>query len=259
MTSLLAAAGLVAFAGCGGEGAGEACGNGKVEGAELCDDGTQPGTIGAGACTGTCTWQEHGPGGTGSAMYPAVAMNPAGDYVLAWRAADAEADENIWAAAYRASGALAVPPFQVNVGAAGYQQYPTVGIDGDGRFVVAWHTDPLSPGATEGNVWMRAFDADGAPLTGDVQLNTYTDGPQTNANVAVSPSGTLVAAWSSYGQDGDLTGVYAVLGDSSGQIQTAEPFQVNTETANTQENPWVGLAADGRFVIAWESTGQESS
>jgi hypothetical protein len=192
-------------------------------------------------------------------MFPAVAMNAAGDYVLAWRGADLSDDENIFAAAYAASGALRVPPFQVNQEAAGNQQYPSVALDAQGRFVVAWQTDPQSTGALDGNVWMRAFDEAGTPLTGDQALNTWSEDRQTKPSLAINGQGTLVAAWTSAGQDGDLTGVYARLGDAGGQLHAEAPFRVNTEVVNSQENPAVGLSEDGRFVIAWESRGQEVS
>lgn len=250
---------LLIAAGCGGGKAGPECGNAELEGVELCDDGTMAGTLGAGPCTGECTWQEWSPGGGESAMYPSVAMNAVGDYVLAWRGVVAADDEDVWAAAYSAGGLLTVPPFAVNLRRGGNQQYPSVGIDDQGRFVVAWQTDPQSMGAEDGNVWLRAFDAAGAPLTGDVQLNTWSDDRQSKPSLALNGQGALVVAWTSAGQDGDLTGVYARLGDAAGQLDPAEPFQVNTEVVNLQENPAVGLSPDGRFVVAWESRGQEST
>lgn len=244
---------------CGG-GTGEpVCGNGRLEGQELCDDGTLQGSFTDGPCSSECLWKEYGPSAAGSAMYPSVAMNSRGDFVLAWRGADSSDDEDIFAAAYAASGALLVPPFQVNQRSTGNQQYPSAAMDDQGRFLVAWQTDPQSTGAEDGNVWVRAFEATGAPLSGDLQLNTWTEGRQSRPSLAVNGQGILVAAWTSAGQDGDLTGVYARMGDSSGNLSQGEPQRVNTEIVNSQENPSVAIAPSGLFVIAWESRGQEST
>lgn len=244
-----------AWTGCGGSGA--KCGNGKAEAGEQCDDGASL----TGACTSQCTWQEFDPdsSGSGSNMYPAVAMNQAGDFVVAWRAADGQMDEDIWVAAYGANGKVTVPAFRVNEQTAGYQQHPMVAIDGQGNFAVVWQIDPMSAGATNENVWMRAFGPDGTPHTGDVQLNTWTGGWQSRPHIAMNEAGALVAVWTSNLQDGDLTGVFARMGDSTGQLAAAEPFQVNTAWDNAEEAPWVGIAADGKFVIAWEAVGQEST
>jgi hypothetical protein len=253
----------LAVMGCGSSPS-AVCGNGVVEGAELCDNGTQSGTIAGGACTSTCTWQEYNPdtASTGSAIRPRVAMNQAGQYVVVWQASGGSDayGQDIYAAVFGASGSLLMPAFRVNELTTVDQEYPTVAIAGDGRFVVAWHTiDPYGGHEDLDNVSLRAFLPDGLPATEELQVNTFTAGRQNFVGVAVNEPGDLVIAWSSDGQDTDLTGVYATLGTVDGQLLEAEPFQVNTEVANLQEKPNVGLADDGKFVITWESTGQESS
>ncbi|MFH2006468.1 MAG: hypothetical protein ABI333_07780 [bacterium] len=253
----------LAVAGCSSS-PGAVCGNGVVEGAELCDNGTQPGSLGGGACTSTCTWQEYNPdtAGTGNAIRPSVAMNRAGQYVVVWQASGGTGAEgqDIYAAVFGASGSLLMPAFRVNEITTVDQEYPSVAIAGDGRFVVTWHTtDPYGGHDDLDNVSMRAFLANGLPATPELQVNTYTTGRQNFPSVGVNEPGDLVIAWSSDGQDGDLTGVYAALGSVDGQLLAAEPFQVNTEIINLQEKPNVGVADDGRFVITWESTGQEST
>lgn len=262
-TGWLVVALLAVSGGCGGGGGGApVCGNGRVEPGEVCDDpGGLDGLAAPGACSAECTWQEFSPDTTAepSAMYPAVAMNAGGGFVLAWRGADAAGDEDIFAAVYGPNGAPVAPAFRVNEQTAGYQQYPSVAMDGEGSFVVVWQNDPTSPGNENQNAWLRAYAPDGSPRTGDVQLNTYEQGWQSHPNAAVNDQGDLLVAWASDGQDGDLNGVYARKGDVSGRLDAAEPFRVNTTTEDTQEDPWAALAEDGRFVIAWAAAGQEST
>jgi hypothetical protein len=64
--------------------------------------------------------------------------------------------------------------------------------------------------------------------------------------------GNTVVAWSSYGQDGDMGGIYARLIDPTGRPLTPE-FQVNTVTAGHQERPQVTFLPGGAFVVAWQT------
>jgi hypothetical protein len=71
-------------------------------------------------------------------------------------------------------------------------------------------------------------------------------------------SGYFVIAWESYGQDGSGYGVYAQRYNASGTTQGSE-FLVNTHTTGAQRDPSTAVDADGDFVIAWESGGQDGS
>jgi hypothetical protein len=267
---LLACGGLVAFvvAGCGEGAAGNeaVCGDGVLEGNEACDDGTGAGDLVTGACTDTCTWREWNPdtGGTGSAREPAVAMNADGDFVIVWQAREGTLGGerlDVFAAVYSASGSPRIPAFRVNQQTGLDQMYPSVGMDGEGRFVVAWYTwDEAGITPTDvDNVSMRAFLPDGTPATDEVQVNTWTDGPHFRVQVGINDSGALVISWANDGQDGDLTGVFAQLGDSGGNLLATPPFGVNSVTSDSQDNPHPGISGSGDFVIAWESKGQEAT
>ncbi len=265
---VLAFGGLMAWAtgGCGGGNTGPECGNGVLEGEELCDDGTGPGMLVTGACTDTCTWREWNPdtGGTGSAQMPAVAMNADGDFVVVWQAREGILGGervDVFAAVYSANGSPRIPAFRVNQQTTIDQLFPSVGMDGEGRFVVAWYTWDMAgiTPADVDNVSMRAFLADGTPATDEIQVNTWTDGPHFRVQVGINDGGDMVLSWGNDGQDGDLSGVFAQLGDSSGNLLAAPPFGVNTITADSQENPHVGISTAGDFVIAWESQGQEAT
>src|SRR5436305_1610207 len=54
------------------------------------------------------------------------------------------------------------------------------------------------------------YSAAGAPLGGDVRVNTYTTGRQSYPAVALAAAGDFVVVWQSYGQDvPNAYGVYA--------------------------------------------------
>jgi hypothetical protein len=77
----------------------------------------------------------------------------------------------------------------------------------DGTFVVTWHsfnTDGSSDGA-----FARLFTRNGAALTGELQINTYTQGGQRLTSVASAGASAFVVAWESTEQDGSSYGVLA--------------------------------------------------
>ena len=78
----------------------------------------------------------------GQQLAPAIAMKPDGDFVVVW---EDDTDKNEWyeilARGFTAGGSEAIPDFTVNKEKAGQQFNPSVAIDSDGYFVVAWEDD----------------------------------------------------------------------------------------------------------------------
>lgn len=84
---------------------------------------------------------------------------------------------------------------------------PAIACDGAANFVVAWESGAQDGDAT--GVFARGFDASGAALGGEFQVNTYTTGNQRFASVSSNASGEVVVSWASADQDGDDDGVFA--------------------------------------------------
>jgi hypothetical protein len=87
-------------------------------------------------------------------------------------------------------------------------------------------------------------------------VNTYTENNQGNPNAAGLANGTFVVCWESYGQDGSCSGIYGQLFNASGE-RIGQEFQVNTYTYHNQKKPSVAGLTDGRFIVCWESDGQD--
>ena len=143
---------------------------------------------------------------------------------------------------------------QVNTFTAGRQTRPALAKDGNGNFMVVWQSV-----GTDGSgyaVMGRLFDANGAPTTGEFQVNTFTTNDQRSPAVAVGGLGNFIVVWESVGQDGSANAVEARLFDGTGAPLSAE-FQVNTYTTGQQERPAIGADLVGNFIVAWESYGQD--
>ena len=89
-------------------------------------------------------------------------------------------------------------------------------------------------------------------------VNTETNGDQKRPIVAMDADGGFVIVWQSQNQDGSGLGIFAQRFDSDGVAVGAE-FPVNQWTTGNQRNADIALDADGDFLIAWESNGQDGS
>ncbi len=103
-------------------------------------------------------------------------------------------------------------------------------------------------------VFARLFSSAGAPLTSEIQVNTYTMGSQNAPAVATDADGDFIVAWNSV-HDGSSRGIFGRVFSSAG-IALASEFQVNTYTLFDQQGPAVAAGADGGFVVVWRSQGQ---
>jgi hypothetical protein len=142
---------------------------------------------------------------------PSVALEPDGDFVVAWQSPGEAAGAGVYARRYAAGGAAvgdAVP-----VGAGSGDAMPAVAAAPGGGFAVAWHANG-SAGAALG-VFARRLGADGA-ASDAIPVNTHAAGDQSAAALAFAPDGSFLVAWQSADQDGDGLGVYAQrLGDGA--------------------------------------------
>ncbi len=107
-------------------------------------------------------------------------------------------------------------------------------------------------GTTAFRIYARFLKPDGTFATGDVLVNSYVQGNQIDPVVASLSDGNVVVVWSSFGQDGDLYGVFAQLFSSTG-AKIGDEFQVNQFTQNNQRSAAVAAFANGGFLVVWIS------
>jgi hypothetical protein len=182
-------------------------------------------------------------------------MDASGNFVVAWQSFEQDGnDYGIYARMYDSSGNPLGPEFQVNTYTNGLQEYPSVAMEANGNFVIAWQS--FGQDGSDYGIYARRYLYIGKPYAPEFQVNTYTTSFQGDPSVAMDAYGDFVVAWNSLGQDGDNSGVYAQRYDSSGNPLGPE-FQVNTTTVFNQQKPSVAMDASGNFVVAWQSFGQD--
>ncbi|MCA9096945.1 MAG: VCBS repeat-containing protein [Planctomycetaceae bacterium] len=188
---------------------------------------------------------------------PSIAMDGDGDFVVAWHGYSQDGSgANIYAQRFNSQGVPQGGEFRVNSHTSNWQNDPSIAMDASGDFVVVWHSSGQD-GSDEG-IYAQRYDAAGTAQGSEFLVNSYTDGVQRHAAVAMDIDGDFVIAWESYLQDGWGEGIYAQRFNSLGTPQGSE-FQVHTYTSDRQTAPAVAMNADGDFVISWESYEQDGS
>ena len=133
--------------------------------------------------------------------------------------------------------------------------------DATGNFVVAWESYGSSGTDTSfRSIQARRYDANGTPLGGEFQVNTYTTNSQRYPTVAADAAGNFVVVWESSGSSGtdSFASIQAQRYATNGNPLGGE-FQVNTYTTSVQSYPAVASDANGNFVVTWESDGSSGT
>jgi Ca2+-binding RTX toxin-like protein len=137
---------------------------------------------------------------------------------------------------------------QINSYTTGEQTHSTVtGLTGGG-YVVTWESDGQD-GDLSG-IYAQMFDAQGAMVGIEMQINSTTTGQQSFPDIAALTDGGFVVTWNSEGQDGSETGIYYQRYDAAGATVGVETL-VNTGTVGSQADPQVIGLSNGGYAIAW--------
>ena len=194
---------------------------------------------------------------------PSVAMNHDGDFVVAWQSENA--GDNKWdilARRFDANGAAKdVAEIQVSSVSDETQLAPDVAMDNAGDFVVVWQSKDLDYPDGDYGIFHRAFDADGTPRTAkQVLVNTQVVDHQQAPVVAMDGDGDYIVAWQGEKQDDPdhKFGVFAQRYTNDGS-ELGREFRANTTTVKNQRTPALAAGDDGRFIVAWESDGEDGS
>ncbi|MHB1544628.1 MAG: hypothetical protein ACYCVU_08650, partial [Gammaproteobacteria bacterium] len=190
---------------------------------------------------------------------PSVAMDAAGDFVVAWETfvyiSSTSRVYDIYAQRYASNGTPLGSNFLVNSDTSAYQAQPSVAMDATGDFVVAWEKE--NPVTNHDEIFAEDYAADGLPQGSAFQVSSDTSVNQNAPSVAMDAAGDFVVAWESFDRASPTSqdDIYAQRYASNG-TPLGSNFLVNSYTSGNQETPSVAMDAAGDFVVAWKSYGQ---
>ncbi len=190
------------------------------------------------------------------AYSPGVAIDSAGDFVIAWfyrkkyKAALYLGD--IYARKYNSAGVPISSEFKVNGDPDAPRCTPQVAIDKTGNFVVVWEdarNDSKRP-----DIYARKYFAGCTPIDTNFGVNQFLGKERSEAPaVAISENGEFVVVWQEGQGDVGLFDIYGQRYDSLGDTVGVN-FEISDDPIeqNQQINPSVAMITGGNFVTVWE-------
>jgi hypothetical protein len=184
---------------------------------------------------------------TGTQQFPTLSGAPSGGFVVAWTRFGIP--RTLVVRSYDSTGLPLGGELVISQATDPPTRWGSVGHFPSGEFVVVWSAP--SPADPDGGLLAQRYDGTGSLLGTEFQVNSYTTGLVSAADVSIDATGDLVVAWTSR-IDGNGTGVSARRFDGAGLPLGAE-LAVNTYTSDDQSRPSIGHDAAGNFVVAWQA------
>ncbi len=179
---------------------------------------------------------------------PAVAINDAGNFVVAWASEGMDSDGYaVVRRRFRWDGTSDGPELLVNnLVQEGNQHSPSVAMDGGGEFVITWESH------AEG-VYARQYDANGDPKGNEFRVSANPVQYEVTPSAAMSKQGKFLIVW---GADPDGTGYHirGQLFDAQGnENRLGSEIDVYSDGGPLDYAPSAAFDAAGNFVVVWMS------
>ncbi len=182
-------------------------------------------------------------------LRPDVAGSVGGGFVIVW-----DDGFDIFARRYDSNGDPVGAEFQVNA-QLGSMSAARIASDSNGDFTVVWQDYRSEIDGDGDSVLMRRFESNGDPLTGDLQVNSTTEGDQYAPSIAMRDDGAFVVVWEAYGQEVVGDGTFGKRFDSAGSALGAE-FRVDSGASAYAGYADAAIVGDG-FAVVWNEPREE--
>src|SRR5262245_22683865 len=130
---------------------------------------------------------------TGDQREGSVAVDAAGNFVVAWDSPQDGSNFGVFAQRFAGSGARLGAEFRVNTYTTAGQYAAAAAFDSSGGFVVVWNS--YAQDGFGSGVFGQRFDAAGVPRGGEFRVTASTSGYQTLPAVACGSQGSFVVSW----------------------------------------------------------------
>ena len=183
----------------------------------------------------------------GSQHKPRVAMDDSGSFVVVWRSNSTTGGthDGIYGRRYGLSGQPAGGEFRIDDASYPLLDVPDVAMNANGDMLVAWNCYAFGD-----DICAQRYSPLGQAVGGNITVNSVTTGEQNNPAVALAADGRGLVVWMGEGVDGFE--IFARRITTGGLAQGGE-ITVNSTTTESQRYPDVAMAANGSFIVVFES------
>ncbi|MBM4355826.1 MAG: serine/threonine protein kinase [Deltaproteobacteria bacterium] len=187
-----------------------------------------------------------------------IAVSPGGGFAVVWQSNGQDGDDfGIVCQVFASNGERKGKSLAVNTLTTGRQRFPSVAAGPQDRYLVVWESSQSAQEQEDYTIFGQLLDLEGNRIGDPAVVNSFAKGRQRYPDSTAVPGGYVVV-WTSEEQDGSGRGVFGQILDSDG-ARVGEEFRVNSFTVGDQWIPRVAAFGDGRFVVVWNSAGQDGS
>lgn len=181
--------------------------------------------------------------------FPQIAADGMGNFIIVWHFFPEDLDGDIYAQWFSAEGIPAGDAFRINDITFSYQSVPSVAMNNNGEFVVAWQENRWTASR---NIHARKFNFDGSPVGGDIKVNDITgEFGQIKSKVAINDDGSFAVTWYTWGTYKDIY----VQFYSADQSPIGGNIKVNDDAGNfTQAFADITTDDAGNYFVVWEDS-----
>ncbi len=155
---------------------------------------------------------------------------------------------------YDVDGNKVGEPHLANTTTEGNQFEADVAALKDGGYVLSWQS---SVGDSSGTgIFMQRYDADGEKIGGEIQVNSITEGDQSQVAITGLKDGCFVVSWQSENTESG-SDIHLQKFDTDGE-KIGEEMVVNQDLSANQVMPSIDALDNGGFVVAWQSDSSEN-
>jgi hypothetical protein len=194
-----------------------------------------------------------------------IAMASGGSFVVSWLSFgsySSDPAESIQAQMFAPTGSPIGGEFQVNSYTTSVQSEPSIAMSATGEFVVVWKSyGSYESDLDRSSIQGQLFAADGSRSGLQFQVNTHTEGFQSQASVDMASDSSFVVCWTSaIPPDVSSYHIRARVFDAAGSPQ-GEDFQVNTQPTvlELQLRSDVAIGSTGDFWVVWDGSDLSST
>lgn len=179
--------------------------------------------------------------------YLHVDITETGDFIVVWRHNPSDFDQS-WVKRFHSTGQPLDSTAEISP--LWHGKGPCVKYLNEDYYVLSittWNRDGYYHG-----VFSQIYRSNGEPASRDVQVNSYFMHDQEYSEIAKLSDGSFFIVWQSFGVDGDGDGISGQYFTFSGAKIGGE-LKINTQTANPQIFPAIGVTSDDNILVAWLS------